>query len=59
MRYLQRDLPGPVYDELQDIMFVAEFVDLAEHLTKAVAWGERLLREPESVSEIESSPKAG
>jgi hypothetical protein len=59
MRYLQRDLPGPVYDELRDIMFVGEFIDLSEHLAKAVAWGERLLRESESDSEIESPPKAG
>jgi hypothetical protein len=59
MRYLQRDLPRPVYDELRDIMFIGESVDLAEHQAKAVAWGERLLRESESVSEIESSPKAG
>jgi len=58
MRYLQRDLPRPVYDELRDIMFVGEFVDLAEQVAKAVEWGERLLRESEPVSEIEPSPKA-
>lgn len=59
MRYLQRDLPLPVYDELRNIMFVSESVDLAEHHARAVAWGERLLRESESVSDIESSPEAG
>ncbi len=59
MRYLERDLPGPVYDELRAIMFVGEPVDLSDQLAKAVAWGERLLREPEPVSETEPSPKAG
>lgn len=54
MRYLQRDLPRPVYDELRDIMFVGDAVDLADHHAKAVAWGERLLRESDSVSEAES-----
>ncbi len=59
MRYLQRDLPGPVYDELRGIMFVGESVDLAEKLAKAVAWGERLLRESKPGSEIGPSPRAG
>jgi hypothetical protein len=58
MRYLQRDLPGPVYDELRDIMFVGEYDDLAEHLSKAIAWGERLLRELQPVGTVESSPRA-
>lgn len=53
MRYLQRDLPSPVYDELRDIMFVREYADLAEHLVKAVAWGERLLQELEPASASE------
>jgi len=59
MRYLPRDLPRPVYDELRDIMYVAESGDLAEHLAKATAWGERLLRELEPVGEAESSSRAG
>lgn len=45
MRYLDRDLPGPVYDELRGMMFVEDFDNLAEHLAKATAWGEQLLRE--------------
>ena len=45
MRYLDRDLPGPVYAELRGILFVADSDDLAEHLSKATAWAERLLRE--------------
>ena len=55
MRYLDRDLPGPVYDELRGIMFVGEADDLAKHLSKATAWAERLLRELET----ESSARAG
>lgn len=55
MRYLERDLPGPVYDQLRGIMFVGESDDLAEHLSKAAAWAERLLRELEG----DPSPKAG
>jgi hypothetical protein len=45
MRYLQRDLPGAVYDQLQDLMFVEKSDDIAGHLSRATAWGERLLRE--------------
>jgi hypothetical protein len=59
MRYLQRDLPGPVYDELQDIIFVKESVDLVEHLAKAVEWGERLLRELTEDRVQESPTKSG
>jgi hypothetical protein len=55
MRYLDRDLPGPVYDEVRGIMFVGESDDLAEHQSKATEWAERLLRDLEG----ESSPKAG
>jgi len=47
MRYLDRDLPAPVYDELRGLMFVGEPDDLAEHLSKATAWAEQLLRELE------------
>lgn len=47
MRYLERDLPEPVYNELRRLVFVGESDDLAEHLLKATAWAERLLRELE------------
>lgn len=47
MRYLDRDLPGPVYSELREIMFVGESDDLPEHLSNATEWAERLLRELE------------
>ena len=56
MRDLHRDLPGPVYDELRGLMFVGESDKLAEHLSKATAWGERLLRELKSAAE--PSPRA-
>jgi hypothetical protein len=59
MRYLQRDLPGPVYDELQELIFVKESVDLVEHLAKAVEWGERLLRELTEDRVHEAPTKAG
>ena len=59
MRYLQRDLPRPVYEELRDLMYVGESVVLAERLAKAAAWGERLLKESEPANELEPPPKAG
>lgn len=55
MRYLDRDLPGPVYDELREIMFVGESDDLAEHHSKATAWAERLLRELDGT--VDSTPR--
>jgi len=50
LRYLHRDLPAPVYDELQEILFVGKSDDLGEHLSKAIAWGETLLQELEPVN---------
>lgn len=57
MRYLDRDLPDPVYDELRGIMFVGEFDDLAQHLSDATEWAERLLRELRG--RVEPTPRAG
>ncbi len=45
MRYLERDLPQPVYQELRDLMYVRAPADLGAHLAKATAWGEQLLQE--------------
>ena len=56
MRYLEQDLPAPVYEELRGLMFVGESDDLAKYLKKATAWAERLLRELDG--EIDSVPKA-
>ncbi|MEM7165846.1 MAG: hypothetical protein AAF581_10300 [Planctomycetota bacterium] len=55
MRYLDRDLPGPVYEELRQIMFVGETDDLPDHLSKATEWAERLIEQLEA----ESSPRGG
>jgi hypothetical protein len=51
MRYLERDIPGPVYDELRRLMFVGESDDLTERLSKATAWAERLIRELKQAAE--------
>ncbi|MFG6094188.1 hypothetical protein SPB21_03010 [Leptothoe sp. ISB3NOV94-8A] len=59
MRYLQRDLPGPVYNQLRDIMFVGEPSDLKEHHAKAVVWGQLLLQELELSRAGDPPPKAG
>jgi len=56
MRYLERDLPEPVYEELRRLMFVGESDDIAKFLTKATAWAERLLRELDG--KIDSVPRA-
>ncbi len=45
MRYLKRDLPGPAYERLQDIIFVKDYADIEDHLARAVEWGEKLLHE--------------
>jgi len=45
LRYLHRDLPGPVYEELQEILFVGQPDDISDRLPKAVEWGESLLRD--------------
>jgi hypothetical protein len=55
MRYLDRDLPQPVYRELQGIMFVKDPDELAAHLKKENGWGERLLHELESENERTST----
>ena len=57
MRYLDRDLPGPVYDELRGILFVGDFDDLGDRLSRASAWGEQLLGELGASGE--SPPRAG
>ena len=59
MRYLQRDLPDPIYDQLRDIMFVGDPSDLKEHHAKAVAWGELLLQELALSRAGDPPPKAG
>jgi hypothetical protein len=49
MRYLDRDLPPAVYDQIRDLVFVRDLSDLEAKLTRAKAWGATLLRELDSV----------
>jgi len=48
MRYLHRDLPPAVYDQIQDLVFVQDLEDLEVKLGTATAWGAALLRELDS-----------
>jgi hypothetical protein len=45
MRYLDRDLPRDVYDELRALMFVGDSESLESHVENAGKWGEALLLE--------------
>jgi len=45
MRYLDRDLPGEVYDRLRDAMYIRDPEALAERLVESVQWGEALIAE--------------
>ena len=49
VRYLDRDLPPPVYDQVRDLAFVRDLGDLEAKLGDAIAWGTVLLRELEPV----------
>jgi hypothetical protein len=48
MRYLDRDLPPAVYDQVRDLAFVQDLEDLEAKLATATAWGAALLRELDS-----------
>ena len=45
MRYLDRDLPAPLYDQVRDLAFVHDLKDLEAKLAIASAWGATLLGE--------------
>jgi hypothetical protein len=45
MRYLERDLPPAVYDEVRDLTFVKDLEELDIALVRATAWGAALLAE--------------
>jgi hypothetical protein len=45
MRYLDRDLPAAVGDQLRDLVFVRDLEDLAVKLARAETWGMALLQE--------------
>ena len=49
MRYLDRDLPPAVYEQVRDLALVADLPDLERKLARATAWGAELLRELEPV----------
>lgn len=59
MRHLDRDLPQPVFRELQDIMYVKDPDELSAHLEKASGWGVRLLHELEPANEHKPTEKRG
>jgi hypothetical protein len=48
VRYLDRDLPRAVYDQVRDLALVRDLADLEVKLAKATAWGVALLRELQS-----------
>jgi hypothetical protein len=48
VRYLDRDLPLGVYDQIRDLALVSDLADLEIKLERATAWGTALLRELES-----------
>ena len=47
VRYLDRDLPPAVYDQVRDLALVRDLGDLEAKLARATAWGAELLRELE------------
>ena len=48
VRYLDRDLPPAVYDQVRDLALVTDLQDLEIKFARATAWGATLLRELES-----------
>jgi hypothetical protein len=48
VRYLDRDLPPAVYEQVRDLALVKDLGDLEVKLSRATAWGAALLRELES-----------
>ena len=45
MRYLDRDLPPAVYDQVRDLVFIHHPDDLEAKLVSATVWGNALLRD--------------
>ena len=45
VRYLDRDLPPAVYEQVRDLALVQDLEDLQEKWASATAWGTELLRE--------------
>jgi hypothetical protein len=51
VRYLDRDLPPAVYNQVRDLVYVQDLEDLKAKLATATAWGTALLRELDSAWE--------
>jgi hypothetical protein len=49
VRYLDRDLPPDVYDQVRELSFARDLEDLKTKLVRATAWGAALPRELEPV----------
>src|SRR5262245_24386639 len=49
VRYLDRDLPPAVYNQVRELVFVRDLGELEERWARATAWGATLLREFEPV----------
>ena len=45
MRYLDRDLPPGVYDQVRALVFIRDLDDLEAKLVSATSWGNALLRD--------------
>lgn len=57
VRYLDRDLPPAVYDQLRDLVFVRDLEDLEAKLARARAWGDALMRELDSVAQVRAGQR--
>lgn len=57
LRYLERDLPPAVYDQLRDLVFVRDLEDLEAKLARARAWGDALMRELDSVAQVRAGQR--
>jgi hypothetical protein len=55
MRYLDRDLPPTVYNQLRDLAFVRDLGGIEAQLPKASAWGVALLRELDLLAQVRRS----
>lgn len=52
MRYLDRDLPATVYDQLRNLLFVQDLAEIEAKLPAASAWGVALLRELDVAAQV-------
>jgi hypothetical protein len=57
MRYLDRDLPPAVYDQLRDLLFVRDLEDLEAKLARAGSWGDALMREMDAGAQVRAGQR--